>query len=84
MKEEPKFGIGDKVKIVKYGSLYHAHKDGKLVVGDWAPQIVGKTGIVSEVDTEVGKPMYAIHGIEEKIAWYNEDQMEMVKRNPNR
>lgn len=45
---------------------------------DICPQIVGKIGIIDKVQVTQGIPMYAINGIKEKYAWYNEDQIELV------
>lgn len=84
MKPEPIFAIGDKVKIVGYGSIGVDEVEGQMVVRDWQPQIVGKVGIVCEVNTIQASFQYAIKGIEGKIAWYNEDQLEMVNKNPNK
>lgn len=79
--KEPKFGIGDKVKIVKYG---HAARFSDKSGWDMIPQIVGKEGLVSEVLLSQGEYSYSVKGIPEKHAWYYEDQLEMINRNPNR
>ena len=88
------FGIGDKVKIVNYGSLLWESKDVKpsfkvLSVDedgtywcDMNPELVGKEGLVCKVSMTQGFPSYALDGIS-KYAWYNEEQLELVKKNPN-
>ena len=94
MRKKAKFGIGDKVRIVGYGSCMMMHKEslkdnpsswpvvaikGNIAYIDTMPQLVGKVGLISKVDGG-----YAIEGIREKHAWYNADQLEMVAQNPNR
>lgn len=88
-----KYNTGDKVKIVKYGSLIWVNKNTKeqesslpLVYEDenfkWLdlhPEVVGQTGVVSEVSLVQGTPQYAIDGIKGKSAWYYEKQMELLK-----
>ena len=98
MGRKTKFGIGDKVKIVNYGSLIGTgkndpvpliglpliKKDQMCLYYDMSPELVGQVGIICERSTECGSPGYAIQGIKHKFAWYNEDQLEMISRNPNR
>lgn len=82
--EKNKFDIGDKVKVVGYGSLmWTNHGDGKVTYKDMRPEMVGQTGIVSIAKECQGMWNYALVKIEGKSAWYNEDQLEMVNRNPN-
>ena len=47
---------------------------------DLCPQIVGKEDIVEEVSMTQGIPSYSL---KELGAWYYEDQMEMISKNPN-
>lgn len=84
---KPKFKIGDKVKVIKYGSLLWRFKseenmptariyreEGNVEWIDINPQIIGKEGIVASVGTYV-----AVDGIPEKFAWYDEEQLELIK-----
>jgi hypothetical protein len=42
------------------------------------PELVGKTGIISSIKVnQDGQPKYALRGIPGKIAWYNEDQLQL-------
>lgn len=79
------YGIGDKVRIVNYGHNIYTYnkKDGTKTV-DLSPDIVGKEGIVSKAIRTRDTPQYAIDGLHGKHAWFSEDQMEMISRNPNR
>lgn len=70
-----KFNIGDKVKIVNYG-----HDSS---IGDLMPELIGREAIVMDFTENQGDNKYALHGIEEKSAWYYEDQLEMINPNPN-
>lgn len=73
---ESKFGIGDKVRVINYGSLMW-DENGST---DILPELVGKEGLIQEVYNN----SYSISGIKGKHAWYDEGQLEMVNRNPNR
>lgn len=75
---EAKFGIGDKIKVVNYG---HRPSMGTF---DMSASAVGKEGLVCEVTNTQGVWQYAVEGIPEKHAWYKEDQLEMINKNPNR
>ena len=77
---ELKFGIGDKVKIVNYGHWWITESG----IEDSLPEIVGMEGLVVKAEIQQGKSAYSIHGISRKTAWYSEDQLEMINRNPNR
>lgn len=79
-----RFDIGDKVKVVEYGSLvWINHGEGAISYKDISPDLVGQIGIVSIVKECQGRWDYALERIKGKSAWYNEDQLEMVNRNPN-
>jgi len=101
MINEPKFLIGDRVRVVNYGGLaWHSVKDWKrmfdqksvsdetppnllkeqedLYVYDINPSIVGKEGVVREVDLTQGKFKYALDGIAGKSAWYDDQQLEKI------
>lgn len=126
---KPKYGIGDKVKVVKYGSAWHIPKENypqyaqhskkrnidmwiKIVFGekadtplpeliiddkpdhivsendsywtvDMSPDIVGQEGLICKAEVVQNSPHYAIEGIKGKHAWYHEDQLELVAKNPN-
>lgn len=79
------FDIGDKVKVVKYGCLMWDGTSGvgKVKIFDTHPELIGKVGIVSKVQLCQDKYSYALLKIEGKYAWYDEQQLEMVNRNPN-
>jgi len=94
---ENKFVIGDKVKVVGYGHLFWLakdsemktnfpiiHKEGDIIWHDMNSGVVGKKGVVDKVTETQGQIKYSIKGIPEKSAWYNEEQLKMVKANPNR
>lgn len=67
-----KFNVGDKVRIINYGHM--AVWQGKDF--DMTPEIIGKEGIICIANG--GYQGYAINGIPEKHAWYNEDQLELI------
>ena len=85
---ESKFKAGDKVKVINYGHLYYSSTEG---IKDASPYIVGQKGIVrgSYFDlfptfcvndtTDRNKHIYDVDGIPRKCAWYNEDQLELIK-----
>ncbi len=94
-----KFNVGDKVRIVNYGSISMQRGDlqeitrskvitemesGWFMVDDH-PELVGKIGIVSSVRESpiIGENAYALEGIDGKHAWYIEEQLELVNKNPN-
>ncbi len=93
---KPIYGIGDKVKIVNYGSLLWENKkvdDPKLdlpvyketenvIWKDMSAYLVGQEGIVAQVTNTQGRPKYCIDGLD-KYAWYDEEQMELISKNPN-
>jgi hypothetical protein len=84
--------IGDKVEIINYGSLMWANtkedtisdyscfkvvkKDGYFIWYDTMPKLIGEQGIIVKVSTVGG---YAIEGIKYKYAWYDEEQLKLVK-----
>lgn len=89
--KEPKYKIGDRVRVVNYGSLLMTNeewhkttlapivlKDGNIVWLDIAPELVGKEGTVKEASSQTGLHKYAIEGIPGKTSWYTEGQMEKV------
>lgn len=59
MKREPIYGIGDKVRIVKYGHLILSG-DGCL---DLSPHLIGQEGLVDEVTTVRGFAKAGFHKI---------------------
>ena len=91
---KPKFGIGDKVKIVKYGSLIWRTKESNEITKnivfeddtfnyiDMQPDLVGKEAIVTKAEVTQGRAKYSLKGVN-KVAWYDEQQLEMISRNPN-
>lgn len=98
MERKPKYGIGDKVKVVNYGSLIWESKncpdqeklsfpliyeDEKFRYLDMSSKLVGQSGLIDSVNITQGKPQYSISGIEGKHAWYDEGQLELISKNPN-
>lgn len=95
---KPKFKVGDKVRVVGYGSI---HWEGKKVHPvsrferkpyyedddfryiDMQPELVGKVGVVDTVSLTQGRYMYAVDGIPGKHAWYSEGQLKAVKQKKN-
>ena len=83
------FNIGDKVRIVKYGSLLwenvtmpqpegkrHIYKDRNPIRWfDINPELVGKEAVVQEVHNTQGRPKYVLSGLT-KVAWYDHEQLE--------
>ncbi len=47
---------------------------------DTTPEIVGKEGIIVKSERTQGIPSYAVDGIPEKYAWYDENQLELISR----
>jgi hypothetical protein len=92
-----KFKVGDKVKVVNYGSIYWTRKGepvpssfvllkGSLEISpylwyDMQPELVGKQGIITAVGSSGDE--YSLSGIEGKIAWYENQQLEL-QVNPNK
>ncbi len=74
-----KFNIGDKVKVVNYGHIIISCEKGIRTNVDITKNIVGKIGIIQTINGG----QYSIFGIPEKVAWYNEDQLELVSANIN-
>lgn len=77
MRDLPKYSIGDRVQITKYGHIIWSQKDGAV---DMAPELVGQTGIVSNISGPLlysdgsNRWSYALEG-PNKHAWYQEDQL---------
>jgi len=97
MRKKAKFGIGDKVRIVGYGSVMAmgnwdkgkiSHpilkEEGNIIYVDWMPDLIGKVGIICEKTGRSPNAQYALKGIPQKIAWYDEEQLKMIAQNPNR
>lgn len=95
---KPKFKAGDQVRVVGYGSTYWEGKkvhpvskfkrkpyyeDDDFRYIDMQPELVGKTGVVDKVSLVQGKYTYAVDGIPEKHAWYDEGQLKAVKQKKN-
>jgi len=77
------YKIGDKVRVVNYGSLILHKVNGKFESIDLSPEIIGKEGVISKALVTQDVPSYAIDGIPGKHAWYDEEQLEMINPNPN-
>ncbi len=75
---QPKFNVGDKVKIVNYGHVMWYMKGESILKGDLRKDLLGKEGIVIEInDTQVPyvEYSYSVNGLG---AWFNEDQLELI------
>ena len=126
--DKTKFRIGDKVKIINYGSLIWCDKDTyrkgfainqayekaylkSLLTGsfeveeyvldetikpknlisedekyfyyDISPEVVGQIGIISKCNKTQGIDQYSLEGIKGKCSWYNNNQLELINKNPN-
>ena len=68
--------VGDKVRVVNYGSLIWDCTGSNPTTTDISEGAIGKEGVVVKI-SESGK--YAVDGIPEKYAWYNDDQLELIK-----
>jgi hypothetical protein len=79
--EETKFRLGDQVRIVNYT---HWRVDYDHETEKWSKteshETVGQVGIVREAHKTQDIDNYAIEGIKGKVAWYNNDQLELVYR----
>ena len=88
--KKPKYKVGDRVKIINYGSTIWEPKNVEEKLSfpvieetehfrilDMSPDLVGKEGVVDIVTITQGEPKYAIDGLR-KHAWYDEEQMELV------
>ena len=80
-KKTPKFNIGDRVTVVKYGHMVGGIKDGKGVWMDLYPEIIGRTGFVESI-TPHPNPNYQF-GIQfddgSYVAWLNPGQLESAE-----
>ena len=95
--KKAKFGIGDKVRIINYGSTFLTHesqrctlpliessKDGWNVY-DASPELIGKEGLICKVSHgEIITYSIEIFNGEGKLSPYFERQLEMINRNHNR
>lgn len=100
---KPKYGIGDKVRCIKYGHLFWETKNeieelnkingiysgfpiigenGNIVYKDMSPELVGQEFLIKEVSTVQEIPHYSVDNPTGKTAWYYEDQLELVIKNP--
>lgn len=97
-----KFNIGDKVRVINYGSKTWFNKsefkkedfvnkdycnflgenDNSLFV-DFLHKIIGQEGIINGWTKTQDIVQYSIEGIPRKCAWYDEEQLEIVNKNPN-
>ncbi len=46
---------------------------------DMRPELVGQIGTIRTISITQGITSYSLNGIEDKVAWYNADQLEHVK-----
>ena len=78
---EAKFKTGDRVRIIKYGSLAIVpNESNKSTLTDLDPGLVNKEGIIDKCsfDPTYCRYQYTINGIPEKYGWYEEDQLELI------
>ncbi len=87
------FKKGDKVRIIKYGSLIWMNKKAENPKVSWPivsedenriwydpmSQLIGKEGIIEERNDRTERLQYSIRGIPGKHAWYNGDQLELIE-----
>lgn len=64
---------------IPYKELPVLSDDGKTQWLDLSPGLVGKEGIIDKI-SESGD--YALSGLS-KYAWYSENQLELISKNPN-
>ena len=90
--KEAVFSVGDKVRVILYGSLYwqlnkpNSDLSGLTIISenedivwiDMSPCLVGKEGVIEEVTLTQEAYSYALNGIKEKHSWYNENQLELI------
>jgi len=90
---ETKFKVGDQVKIINYGHPIWAHNSETMPISfpviwvgddtkvyDMSPELIGQTGVIDKVNITQGKDGYSINGINGKLDWYNNDQLEFLIR----
>lgn len=79
--EETKFRLGDQVRVVNY-TRWWVHYDKET--DKWSRvethETVGQVGIVREAHKTQGIDSYALADIKGKVAWYDNDQLELVYR----
>ena len=73
-------GIGSTVEVVKYGHVIWRREEGedKLTPYDMLPDIVGMRGIVRKVINQQGRKKFAVDGIHDKSAWYDQQQLKKI------
>lgn len=89
-KDVCKFKVGDKVRIVNYGSTMWIGKKEKqpthwpvieeqenIIIYDTDSELIGQTGIVTKTQITQGQDRYELHG-PNKVAWYFNNQLELV------
>lgn len=93
---KPLYATGDKVEVINYGHPYWSKELntdhplnylGKVEYGyyyDMSPELVGKQGIIEKVSITQGIPQYSLIGIPGKTAWYDEKQLKLISKNPNK
>ena len=56
--------------------------DGKYVfvpcIRDLLPEIIGEIGVIDGVSSTTNSVDFSVHGIPQKHAWYNLDQLEKI------
>ncbi|MFA8451795.1 MAG: hypothetical protein ACEPOW_13960 [Bacteroidales bacterium] len=89
--------VGGMVEVIKYGSLLWEnnnisederiisslkvyHKGDEVTWYDMQPYLIGKQGVVVEFSETGG---FKIDGIPHKTAWYNADQLRIIKKGVN-
>lgn len=90
-KIKPKFRIGQRVKIIKYGHLMWGFGPPKTNEGlsvyereelitwyDLQPNLVGQHGIITDVQVVQNTSSYSLGCIDGKSSWYNEGQLELT------
>lgn len=90
-----KFKVGDKVRVINYGSLIWQwgdtsevehliyKKEEDITWLDLDKSLIGQIGIISKADITQGIDKYSIEGIQGKIAWYDNGQLELLTEDDN-
>lgn len=91
------FDTGDKVRVINYGHIMWMNtkltdyyndftpikEDGDIKWYDVMPELIGKEGVIEKGICKQGKHQYSLQGVKGKVAWYSNDQLELINKNPN-
>lgn len=83
--EETKYKIGETVRVIKYGHpVWEKDKDGKLIIIDLNPELIGKEGVISIARKVQGSDTYSLSFPDQRISGFNNYQLESVKKSTGR